>query len=68
MAEIALPGSIEPAARAGGPKMDHGINPLQGIIYAGVVAAALLYVAYSIYADVDASECESQIQNPTRKL
>jgi hypothetical protein len=32
-----------------------------------VVAAALLFVAYSIYADVDASECECQIQNPTRK-
>src|ERR1700733_14385108 len=37
MADVALPGSIEPAARAGGPKLDHGINPLQGIIYAGVV-------------------------------
>jgi PiT family inorganic phosphate transporter len=55
MADVALPGSIEPAARSGGPKMDHGINPLQGIIYFGVVAAALLYVAYSIYADVDAT-------------
>jgi len=55
MADVALPGSIEPAARSGGPKLDHGINPLQGIIYFGVVAAALLYVAYSIYADVDAT-------------
>jgi PiT family inorganic phosphate transporter len=54
MADIALPGSIEPA-RAGGPKLDHGINPLQGIIYGGVVAAALLYVAYSIYSDIDAT-------------
>ena len=55
MADVALPGSIEPAARTGGPKLDHGINPLQGIIYAGVVAAALLFVVYSIYADVDAT-------------
>ncbi len=39
----------------GGPKLDHGINPLQGIIYFGVVAAALLFVAYSIYSDVDAT-------------
>jgi PiT family inorganic phosphate transporter len=54
MADIALPGSIEPA-RAGGPNLDHGINPLQGIIYGGVVAAALLYVAYSIYSDIDAT-------------
>ena len=30
-------------------------NPLTGIIYMGVVAAALLFVAYSIYADVDAT-------------
>jgi PiT family inorganic phosphate transporter len=55
MSELALPGSIEPAARSGGPKLDHGINPLQGIIYLGVVAAALLYVAYSIYSDVNAT-------------
>jgi inorganic phosphate transporter, PiT family len=50
----ALPGSIEPAAKKG-PNLDGGINPLQGIIYLGVVAAALLFVAYSIYADVDAT-------------
>jgi inorganic phosphate transporter, PiT family len=50
----ALPGSIEPAAKKG-PNLDGGINPLQGIIYMGVVAAALLFVAYSIYADVDAT-------------
>jgi inorganic phosphate transporter, PiT family len=38
-----------------GPNLDGGINPLQGIIYLGVIAAALLFVAYSIYADVDAT-------------
>ena len=27
MSDIALPGSIEPAS-AGGPKLDHGVNPL----------------------------------------
>jgi inorganic phosphate transporter, PiT family len=55
MSDIAaLPGSIEPAARKG-PKLDGAINPLQGIIYLGVVAAALLFVAYSIYADIDAT-------------
>jgi inorganic phosphate transporter, PiT family len=53
MSDFALPGSIEPARK--GPKLDGGINPLQGIIYLGVVAAALLFVAYSIYADVDAT-------------
>jgi hypothetical protein len=43
------------AARPGGPKLDHGINPLQGIIYFGVVAAGVLFVAYSIYSDIDAT-------------
>ena len=55
MSDVAFPGSIKPAARSGGPKLDHGINPLQGIIYVGVVAAGLLFVAYSIYADIDAT-------------
>jgi inorganic phosphate transporter, PiT family len=54
MADVALTASIEPA-RPGGPKLDHGINPLRGIIYFGVVAAGLLFVAYSIYADIDAT-------------
>jgi len=38
-----------------GPNLDGGFHPLTGIIYIGVVAAALLFVAYSIYADVDAT-------------
>jgi inorganic phosphate transporter, PiT family len=50
----ALPGSIEPAAKKG-PNLDGGLHPLQAIIYLGVVAAALLFVAYSIYSDVDAT-------------
>jgi PiT family inorganic phosphate transporter len=54
MSDFALPGSIEPA-RTKGPKLDGGLHPLQGIIYMGVVAAALLFVAYSIHADVDAT-------------
>ena len=45
--------SNPPAAR--GPDLDGGFHPLTGIIYMGVVAAALLFVAYSIYADVDAT-------------
>jgi PiT family inorganic phosphate transporter len=54
MSDVALPGSIEPALRKG-PDLDGGFHPLTGIIYMGVVAAALLFVAYSIYADVDAT-------------
>src|SRR6202007_3149830 len=53
MSDIALPGSIEPARK--GPNLDGGMNPLTGIIYMGVVAAALLFVAYSIYSDIDAT-------------
>ena len=54
MSDVALPGSIEPA-RTRGPDLDRGFHPLTGIIYMGVVAAALLFVAYSIYADIDAT-------------
>src|ERR1700760_2311388 len=51
---IALPGSIEPALTKG-PDLDKGFHPLTGIIYLGVLGAALLFVAYSVYADVDAT-------------
>ena len=54
MSEVALPGSIEPAARKG-PDLTGAFNPLTAIIFAGVIAAAVLYVAYSIYSDIDAS-------------
>jgi inorganic phosphate transporter, PiT family len=54
MSDIALPGSIEPALHKG-PDLDKGFHPLTGVIYLGVVAAALLFVAYSIYVDVDAT-------------
>src|SRR5271167_458387 len=53
MSDIALPGSIEPARR--GPNLDHGTNPLTAIVFMGVIAAGLLFVAYSLYADVDAA-------------
>src|SRR5271154_2852065 len=49
----ALPGSIEPAR--GGPKLDHAINPMAVILFMGVVGAGLLFVAYSIYSDIDAA-------------
>jgi inorganic phosphate transporter, PiT family len=53
MSDIALPGSIEPARR--GPDLDKGYNPLTGILFLGVLAAAILFVAYSIYTDIDAA-------------
>ncbi|MGY3442985.1 MULTISPECIES: inorganic phosphate transporter [unclassified Bradyrhizobium] len=51
MSDLALPGSIEPARR-GGPDLEKGFHPLTGILYLGIIGAALLFVAYSIYADV----------------
>src|SRR5215471_10170478 len=54
MTDIALPGSIEPAKQKG-PDLDRGIHPLSGIIFMGILAAALLFVAYSLYSDVDAT-------------
>src|SRR5271169_4453270 len=50
MSDIALPGSIEPAKR--GPNLDKSFNPLTGIVFLGVIAAAILFVAYSIYTDI----------------
>jgi inorganic phosphate transporter, PiT family len=52
---VSLPGSIEPALSGGGPKLDHGINPLTLILFFGVLAAGILFVAFSIYSDVDAA-------------
>src|SRR6202034_1471632 len=54
MSDIALPGSIEPAARKG-PDLTGAVNPLTGIIFGGIIAAVILFVAYSIYSDIDAA-------------
>ncbi|MBR0872263.1 inorganic phosphate transporter [Bradyrhizobium tropiciagri] len=43
---------IQPASR---PNLDKGFNPLTMILFFGILAAGLLYVAYSIYSDVDAT-------------
>src|SRR5579862_1477479 len=44
--------TIEPASR---PNLDKGFNPLTMIIFFGILAAGLAFVAYSIYSDVDAT-------------
>src|SRR4029077_446193 len=43
---------IQPASR---PNLDKGFNPLTMILFFGILAAGVLYVSYSIYADVDAT-------------
>jgi PiT family inorganic phosphate transporter len=63
MSDIALPGSIEPA-RGSGPNLDRSFNPLTGIIFLGVVAAGILFVAYSIYVDIDSAGTKVQSYLP----
>jgi PiT family inorganic phosphate transporter len=53
MTDFALPGSIEPAAPSGRPNLDKGFNPITLIVFMGILAAGLLFVAYSLYADVE---------------
>ena len=43
-------GPIQPASR---PNLDKGFNPLTMILFFGILAAGLLFVAYSIYVDVE---------------
>ncbi|KRR15481.1 nuclease PIN [Bradyrhizobium lablabi] len=43
---------VQPASR---PNLDKGFNPLTLILFCGILAAGLLYVAYSIYDDIDAT-------------
>jgi PiT family inorganic phosphate transporter len=43
---------VQPASR---PNLDKGFNPLTLILFFGVLAAGLLFVAYSIYVDINAT-------------
>lgn len=54
MSLIALPGSIEPAKNKG-LGLDRGIHRLSGIIFMGIATGVVLFVAYCIYVDVDAT-------------
>src|SRR6476659_5234644 len=49
---MAQGGPVQPASK---PNLDKGFNPLTMILFFGILAAGLLYVAYSIYADIDAT-------------
>jgi inorganic phosphate transporter, PiT family len=53
MTDFALPGSIEPAVKR--PNLDQGFNPLTMILFGGILAGGLLFVAYSLYVDIDAT-------------
>ena len=46
---------IEPAAPSSRPNLDKGFNPISLILFVGLLAGGLLYVAYSVYADINSS-------------
>src|SRR6266516_1877275 len=45
-------GPVQPASK---PNLDKGFNPLTMIVFFGILATGLLFVAYSIYVDVNAT-------------
>ena len=55
MSDTLIPTFKEPHAYAGRPKLDMAINPLAAILFAGSIAAAMFFVAYSIYDDIHAT-------------
>jgi PiT family inorganic phosphate transporter len=57
MTDIAAPlsGTVPHSAEQGRPKLDHPVNPLTGILFFGVIGIAVLFVAYSLYVDVQES-------------
>src|SRR5258708_40227479 len=56
MTDMALPGSLEPAISSKSrPDLDKGFNRLTLILFFGLLAGGLLYLAYSLYADVRAT-------------
>jgi inorganic phosphate transporter, PiT family len=52
MTDVALGGAVGTTASSPRPALDKGFNPLTAIIFFGILAAGLLFVAYSLYVDV----------------
>ena len=46
---------VAQAPRAIRPKLDGAVDPRQTLVFFGIIVAALLFVAYSLYSDVSAS-------------
>jgi inorganic phosphate transporter, PiT family len=57
--EYALPATSGEPKASPRPNLSKGFNPLTMVLFFGSLAAGLLYVAYSLYADVDASEAKA---------
>lgn len=52
-APVAAPAAAPP--RAARPKLDGTVDPRQTVVFFGIIVAALLFIAYSLYSDVSAS-------------
>lgn len=46
------------------PKLDAPVNPIAAILFFGFLAAGILYMAYSVYVDVDASGMQTTTYLP----
>src|SRR5262245_12819342 len=58
MTDIAVPlsgSATAPTSVGGRPKLDHPVNPLAGILFFGVIGVCVLFVAYSLYVDIEDS-------------
>src|SRR5262244_3594337 len=63
MTDIALPRAAGPATRKG-PELDRGFHPGAAVLFMGIIAASLLFVAYSIYTDVEATGTQVSTYTP----
>jgi inorganic phosphate transporter, PiT family len=52
MSDIAASISAASSEHQGRPKLDHPVNPVARILFLGIMGAVLLFVAYSLYEDV----------------
>jgi inorganic phosphate transporter, PiT family len=55
MADAALHAQVGSPPIAVRPKLDRGFDPRTAWVFLGLLGAGLLFVAYSLYVDVDAS-------------
>src|SRR5258708_19317653 len=67
MTDITMTAAADPASSPK-PKLDQPINPLGLILFFGVLAAGFLFVAYSLYVDVDETGAEVALYLPFRLL
>jgi inorganic phosphate transporter, PiT family len=55
MTDVAIGAAAPAGARVARPDLDQGLHPSTAYVFLGLLGAGLLFVAYSLYADVDAS-------------